>query len=377
MKLFTSLIYIFTTLLILTTACRQKEQIANINIVIQNNPKKRLVSLINKAYGESPIILDTASIDAGNSSCHFQVVGKSQGIYSVKFENDSSNGRYILFCSDQPVIDINTDWNDFAAYSTSSPASASLKKLLVTFNQYLREIDTLNRNSMQSETDSVRNIWKQAEHQKRQESLEYLLHYTDSAKNPTVALYALGILEQRQTDSSLMKPLLASLASRFSDNEDVKKINADYADFLSKEAATLRVGKLAPSFSLPDTAGQVVSLQSFKGRYTLVDFWASWCAPCRKENPSIVAAFNAYKEKNFSVLGVSLDKDKKAWLNAIHSDHLTWQHVSDLKEWDSMVVPLYDIEGIPFNVLLDPGGKIIAMNLRGDALKQKLAEVLQ
>ncbi|HTN05662.1 TlpA disulfide reductase family protein [Agriterribacter sp.] len=355
------------------TACKEKRKLTQVNISLQNNPETQVVSLIGKAYGTSAVVLDTATITAGNSSCRFETLMDAQSIYSVRFEKDS---RYILFSNDIPVIHITANWNDFSAYSTSSPASASLKGLLVTFNNYLTAIDTLKSNSVQSETDSLKNIWSSAAQQKTEEAKAYLVQYTDTAKSPAVALYALGILQQKNTDPAVMTPLISRLANRFEDNDEVKKIGDAYSALLSKQMAMPGIGKMAPVFSLPDTAGQMVTLESFRGKYTLVDFWASWCGPCRKENPSVVAAFNAYKDKNFTILGVSLDKDKAAWLNAIHKDGLTWQQVSDLKEWESMVVPLYAIEGIPYNVLLDPGGKIIAMNLRGDALGEKLAAVL-
>jgi len=139
------------------------------------------------------------------------------------------------------------------------------------------------------------------------------------------------------------------------------------------------IGKTAPDFEQPDTSGNVIKLSSFRGKYVLVDFWASWCGPCRAENPNVVKAFAKYKEKGFAVLGVSLDQPgkKDAWLAAIHKDGLTWTHVSDLKFWDNAVAKLYGIQAIPQNYLLDPEGKIIASNIRGEDLNEKLAEIFK
>lgn len=137
------------------------------------------------------------------------------------------------------------------------------------------------------------------------------------------------------------------------------------------------IGGIATDFTQNDVNDKPVKLSSLRGKYVLVDFWASWCGPCRMENPNVVAAYNKYKDKGFTVLGVSYDQDKARWLGAIEKDNLTWTHVSDLKGWGNETARLFNITGIPANLLLDKDGKIIAKNLRGIALEEKLAEVLK
>ncbi len=145
---------------------------------------------------------------------------------------------------------------------------------------------------------------------------------------------------------------------------------------LVSAAGKTAIGNMAPDFSQNDPSGKPITLSSLRGQYVMIDFWASWCGPCRQENPNIVKAYNAYKDKGFTILGVSLDQDKAAWEKAIADDKLTWQQVSDLKYWENAVARTYNIQSIPASLLLDKEGKIIAKDLRGEALEAKLKELM-
>lgn len=162
-----------------------------------------------------------------------------------------------------------------------------------------------------------------------------------------------------------------NLSKKFPNNQNV----LIFHDIVTKSMA-LAIGQEAPEINLPDTQGKELSLKSLRGKIVLVDFWASWCGPCRKEMPNVVKAYAKYKDKGFEIYGVSLDQSKDKWLEAIQKDGITWPQVSDLKYWDCEAAKLYNVQGIPFTVLLDKDGKILAKNLRGEELEAALEKAL-
>lgn len=172
-------------------------------------------------------------------------------------------------------------------------------------------------------------------------------------------------------DPAQLEPLFNGLDDKLKSSRYGEQIKVVLAS--AKKTA---VGGIAPDFTLTDVAGKQVSLSAYKGKYTLIDFWASWCGPCRQENPTVVKAYNTYKSKGFEILGVSLDEKRDSWLKAIKDDKLTWAQVSDLQGWRSETAALYGIKFIPMNFLLDKEGKIIAKSLRGEDLIRKLGELL-
>ncbi len=169
----------------------------------------------------------------------------------------------------------------------------------------------------------------------------------------------------------IYKELDNGLAQKYPNDANVKMFHS-----MVEKMSAVGIGQLAPDIALNNPEGKEITLSSFRGKVVLVDFWASWCGPCRKEMPNVVKAYAKFKNKGFEIFGVSLDQEKDRWIEAIAKDGITWPQVSDLKQWQSEVVPLYSIQSIPYTILLDKEGKILAKNLRGEDLEKKLAEVL-
>jgi len=327
----------------------------------------------NLANSERPLIVDSSQIGS-NGKFRLNTTTKEEGIFSLRA--GQANLPFAVLINDSKKLSIDADLANPNIYNISgSRASEELIKLdrmigrqLDVLSKYSQHYDSVSRLKafnikQQNSLDSIKREDSLGYETGSQEMKNYILELTQKNISPSLTIYAVTTFQQIAARYG-MRPFTPLEVS-----EMVNKTLSKFPDntTLQEWKKTLRPGK-APEFTLADTTGAPVALSSFKGKYVLIDFWASWCRPCRMENPNVVAAYNQFRNKNFTILGVSLDTSRQAWMSAINMDGLTWNHVSDLKGWQSEAAGMYGVQSIPYNLLLNPEGSIIAEDIRGKDL---------
>jgi len=384
-KNFIHILFCLVALAVIFSSCGKSGN--KLTGVIKNGDGKTIY--LERFEHNKPIAVDSAALDA---SGEFELSYEKNKIDFYRLRIDQANYCVlILDSSNQAVLEADAA-NLFNSYSIKgSPHSQVAREYYLNQYNYM-----ILRQKMRDElmlipvTDSAKLHAKLADVEKvKSDYLSGVRKFIDKNSNSAGIIVALGDLDP-SVDINYMKKIEAAAALTMPGSEMHQSIKAQVSqcEYTAKMmemqkqeeermAGLLKTGSPAPEIDLPDPDGRNIALSSLRGKYVLIDFWASWCGPCRKENPNVVAMYNKYKSKGFEIYSVSLDNNKEKWVKAIAADGLIWKsHVSDLKQWQTSVIGTYGFSSIPFTVLLDKNGNVIGTNLRGPVLEEKLKEIL-
>ena len=333
---------------------------------------------LEKLGSAKQVIIDSVILDE-NGNFEFTNYTPKIGFYRIK-TNDKNFAMLVLDSADKVTItgSVKDLGNTFKV--EGSPETT----IFIEYNNLSKsrdiKLDSLNKafqllmetNKMDSKRmDSLSAIFETPYNSIINQSNILMVDKISKNTNMYSSIMAIQALDPDKY-SDLYKSLDAGLSKKFPNDKNVIMFHEVVERMLSTN-----VGQFAPEISLPSPDGKEIALSSLKGKLVLIDFWASWCRPCRKEMPNVIKIYSKFKNKGFEIYGVSLDQDKEKWMEAITKDGINWPQVSDLKYWDNVAAKIYNVQGIPYTVLIDKDGKIIAKNLRGQELEKKIAEVLK
>lgn len=350
---------------------------------IENGPKVPLILEANTDKG-AVVIAKGLTDDQGDFSLSGAI--KGMGVYQLRIEEQLQQNQepriIAMTLVPDDTVNIKAQFNEF----NQTPVFSGTE-WAEPLNGYMRELKKFVdwqksvKNPRQYEQSEITKMVLDNKEPMDDYIIKTIKNDPSNPANMLLMTNLMPMMGYENYDEKHLKVLQSvhkAFEERYPEHPMTKNIGAQVAQVETgyNEHVEFSKNKVAPEIALPNPNGEIIKLSDLRGKYVLIDFWASWCGPCRKENPNVVRLYNKYKDENFTIYSVSLDKDKKRWEMAIKADGLIWDnHVSDLKYWQSEVVSKYKIQGIPHTVLIDPEGKIIETKLRGAALEQKLKEL--
>jgi peroxiredoxin len=346
----------------------QKSNVTINGELINSNYKKVTLQFVGAE------IKDVTTVDVEKNKFVIKTNIEGSDLYKISFDED-----VFIYLALNPgeKVTIKCDPADLPG---SISIAGSVNSMLIyeadkRIRAFQNQLDSLNKvysaNFYSPKIDSIKEALILLAEKTEKNKTDFLRNFVTKNNTSIVCVFFYDMLDMDE-NLDVLKASDSILFKTHPNNIHVK----GYHEKLLK-SQSIRIGLMAPEIDLPSPEGKNIKLSSFKGKYVLIDFWASWCGPCRKESPNMVKLYDRFKDKGFEIYSVSLDKTKDAWLTAIKADNLNWTHVSDLKYWSSVAAGAYNVSSIPFTVLIDKEGKIIAKGLRGEDLEEKLSEYLK
>lgn len=362
------LILLASVAIIFAASCKNNSELT-ISGKVENAGELKKILLY-----EADSLVDSAFLNE-DSRFKFRRVAPDANFYTVVI----GEKNFLVIGKNGEEIDLATNFSDTTNTYTiegsdESKKVQSINKIQTDYGKIYEKLQTdyasaVNANP--AKKDSIFNVIMPEFQANMDQYSKTVFEFVQDNRENLAAFYAAGTIDPNKYELELIK-YAEEIKPKFPNNKAVQS-------FVAKMEALkpVSVGQPAPEFVLNNPDGVPIKLSEYKGKYVLLDFWASWCGPCREENPNIVKQYKAFSAKGFDILGVSLDDNKEDWMRAIRSDNLEWKHVSDLKRWDSKIAALYRVDGIPASFMIDPSGKIVAKNLRGADLEKFLSETLK
>ncbi|BDD11216.1 thiol:disulfide interchange protein [Fulvitalea axinellae] len=334
---------------------------------------KLVLARVN-AEGNDLVGIDTVSVDSTKAFAFQASLEMPEALY-LKVDGQRGATKFLADKKSSMTATINLNdprSNKFEGSVVQAGYDAAMDSLKSIEEQQKALGQEYQKAAAEKNKAEQERIIKAYEGLQKQGTEKVVAYVKANPKSAAVPFLLTDVIARRERDDlGLWKEVLGLMDTAYLEVPSVKRLRKDL-DILEAVA----IGQPAPDFSQNDAEGNSISLSSFKGKPVLIDFWASWCGPCRRANPEMVATYKKYKDKGFQMFGVSLDENKDKWLKAIEDDGLEWQHVSDLKGWGNAAAKQYGVKGIPHTVLIDAEGKIVAKNLHGEELQKKIEELL-